>query len=281
MGDALFHGEKVTSVLPHGPTGAGEFVCERDGGNVVATSFFELQCPGTQAVWRVESFGMTEHGSGAVDEEHSQVSVAAFGDATEAAGQSAGMFPWSQADVACEVTTRAKALHITDESEEGGGGQKTDTGDGAQTSDDGVVFGECFELTFGVTDAPFDVTNLGTRLPKCVAQGERHSGLGIFDQRVDGGHEVPGTGGNDDTEFAQDAASGVDAGGTLGDVCGSVSMKGGQDMLVDRLDGNGMDVFVAVGFEQGFGIGTIRFVSGDVGAHGVRGQEDDLVSEAL
>lgn len=42
-----------------------------------------------------------------------------------------------------------------------------------------------------------------------------------------------------------------------------------------------MDVLVAVGLEQRLGVGLVGLVPSDVGTHGMRGQQDDVVAEGL
>ena len=48
-------------------------------------------------------------------------------------------------------------------------------------------------------------------------------------------------------------------------------------LLFDRLDGNGPDIFIAIGFEQRLGISAIRLAALDVGSDRVRRQEYDVV----
>ena len=58
-------------------------------------------------------------------------------------------------------------------------------------------------------------------------------------------------------------------------------MDGTQDVLGDRLHGDGSDVGVAVGLEDALGVRAVRLVPGDVGSDLVRREEHDLVAEAL
>jgi hypothetical protein len=87
------------------------------------------------------------------------------------------------------------------------------------------------------------------------------------------------TGGDGDTEFTEDAASGIDACGAVGEVGGAETMKGGEGVLAKRLDRNRLDIFVAKRFEQTFSVGTIGFVTNDVGMDGVGWEKDDGVAE--
>ena len=133
---------------------------------------------------------------------------------------------------------------------------------------------------FEITDAGLKRADLGTSLVESGTQRVGDRALGILDQSADARDDLSRADGDDEAEFAQKAARGVDPRGALGQVGGAVAVEGCEDMLVDGFDGNGMDVLVAVGFEQPLGVGAIGFVATDVAAHDVRGQEDDIVSEA-
>jgi hypothetical protein len=58
-------------------------------------------------------------------------------------------------------------------------------------------------------------------------------------------------------------------------------MERGEGLLGDGLDRDGVDLFVAVGFEHALGVGAVGLVPADVGAHRVRGKQDGGVSEGL
>ena len=52
-------------------------------------------------------------------------------------------------------------------------------------------------------------------------------------------------------------------------------------MLIDGFHRDGQDVFVSEGFEDGFGIRAVGFVSGDVGADSVGREQDDVVAHSI
>ena len=54
-----------------------------------------------------------------------------------------------------------------------------------------------------------------------------------------------------------------------------------EHVLGNGLHGDGVDVGVAEGLEDTFGIGAVRLVPGDLGSDLVRGQKNDPVSHFL
>ena len=58
-------------------------------------------------------------------------------------------------------------------------------------------------------------------------------------------------------------------------------MEGGEALLVVRLDGDGLDVFVAEGFKESFGIGFVGLVPVPVPANTMRRKQDHRVTQAL
>ena len=58
-------------------------------------------------------------------------------------------------------------------------------------------------------------------------------------------------------------------------------MEGGEDVLIDGFDGDGVDVVVSKRFEEGFGVGSVGLVALDVGTDGVGREKNDGVTEAL
>jgi hypothetical protein len=113
---------KTFSFGPSGPDDTGDFISEGDGGFVVPAGLFDTKRPGSEAIRRLESFGVTDNGSGSVDEEHSQVTVAVLGDFSEAAMGAAGAFSGSEAEVAGEMACGGKTMNATDKSDECGSG---------------------------------------------------------------------------------------------------------------------------------------------------------------
>ena len=58
-------------------------------------------------------------------------------------------------------------------------------------------------------------------------------------------------------------------------------MEAGEGLLVKGLEWDRRDLFVAVGFEQGGGVGAVGFVAQDVAAGVMRRQQQDAMAEAL
>jgi len=52
-------------------------------------------------------------------------------------------------------------------------------------------------------------------------------------------------------------------------------------VLIDGFHRDGQDVFVSEGFEDGFGIRAVGFVSGDVGSDSVGREQDDVVAHSI
>ena len=111
-------GIEIRTVMLGGPQASGGLVSEGDGRLVVADAFGQGQRPGAEAVERLlfllRQLGTAQHGAGAVDEQHAQVDVAAFGHATETSDMAAGVFARGEAQrtgevaagLTCEKTVR-------------------------------------------------------------------------------------------------------------------------------------------------------------------------------
>jgi hypothetical protein len=112
--EELIYRDKGTSVFPDCPGNAGHFVGQGSSGFVMAASVLNVKSPGTKTVMVRQFLSATEYGSSAVDEEHAQIAVSPFGDATNFSSRAAGMFPGREAEIRGEVTTGRKALDITD-----------------------------------------------------------------------------------------------------------------------------------------------------------------------
>jgi hypothetical protein len=106
----------VTAAPPHGPGDASELVGQSDRSLVVPTPSLELQSPGTKAIVLLGLLGVAQHRAGTVDQQHAEVGVAAFGDATETLAQAARVFAGCQPKVAREMSARGKARHVAHES---------------------------------------------------------------------------------------------------------------------------------------------------------------------
>src|SRR6266704_471848 len=65
-------------------------------------------------------------------------------------------------------------LGSPEDGNQGGGGEETDAGDGAQAGDGGSLVGECLELVLDDTDAAFDVADLGAGDRKSTRLNSSH-----------------------------------------------------------------------------------------------------------
>ncbi len=152
------------SASPNGPNDASELVSKSHGGFVVATSLLEVEYPGAKSI------GLSVFGSGpqnstcAVSEEGPEVDVALFADTSEPSGGSGGTFSRSEAQEASEMSTRAEALDVSDESDESSGGQDTETGDGEQSLDGGVLFSKDAQVLLSTLHERLEAYDLITGL---------------------------------------------------------------------------------------------------------------------
>ena len=71
--------------FPNGPGDSSEFVGESDGGLVVSSYALTFECPRSESIRVIDVFGSPEDGSGAVNEEHTEIGIASLGDTAEMA----------------------------------------------------------------------------------------------------------------------------------------------------------------------------------------------------
>jgi hypothetical protein len=257
---------------PGGPSDAGEFVGEGDGGDVVTATALEFEGPAAEAIRARVALGMAEDGASAVSEEHAEVDVPALADMAEVAHRTGGVFTGSEAEVAGEVASGGEATGVADEGNESGSGEGTDPGDGPETRDIGELMAEGVEGAFGKMDAVVELLDV---VADGGEDGMKNGGdlrfVGV-DRLVNGGDNETGPEGDDDTELTQETADGVDACGAGGEPTGAETVEGGEGLLVDGLDGDRVDVFVAGGLEEGLGIGAVGLVALAIAGYVVRGE---------
>jgi len=246
----------------------------------VAALTLTLESPGLETIGTLSPLRRPENRACAVDEKHPKVRIAALGDGTEPTDKSARVLPGSEPEEAREVATGGEAVDVADKGHESGGGEEADAGDRAQTPDDGILRCEGFDLVNDVADAGVEVEDFSGGFTESRPQGGRDRALRIFDERPHGRDDPRGTLGDEDAYLPKNSASGIDAGGAIGDIGGAVAVKRGHDLLVDGFDGHGMDVFVAEGFEKSFRICAIGLVTHGVGADGMWREQNDRVTEA-
>ena len=181
-----------------------------------------------------------------------------------------GVFPRSKAQIAGEMSGGGETFDVTDKSDEGGGGEEADTGDGAQKLDQGVVIGEGLELALDVENTGFEMRDFVGGVRENGVEGFGDAGILELYERTNLWYDEAGAGGDGDPELAEDAAGGVDTGSPIGAQGGTETMESGEGVLVWRLDGDGPDVAVTEGFEDALGVRAVGFVTENVGTNGVR-----------
>src|SRR5260221_14666271 len=115
--------DRVVGLLssPDGPHDPGELVGQGHGGFVVDVCGADSGRPLTESVLVVA--GAEQDGAGAVDEQRSEVTVSAFGDASEVTLEATGVLARGEAEVAGEVPARGKAPGVDNEGDERSRGQ--------------------------------------------------------------------------------------------------------------------------------------------------------------
>jgi hypothetical protein len=175
----------------------------------------------------------------------------------------------------------AEAVDVADEGDESGGSQDSDAGDGEQSLDGGDLSSESANLVVGIVHERLEAMDLLTSLVQGMPQSHRDLRIGVFDQGANVGDDVFGSERDKDTELAEDASDGVDVGGTGSEPSGAKPVQGGEGLLLDGFDGDGVDILVAKGLEKAFGVGTVGLVAMNVGPDVLRGKKNDVVSEVL
>ena len=81
----LLYGLEYAVSFPNGPRDSSELVCESDGRLVVPTCALTFESPGSKSIRMIDVLCSPEDGSGAMNEEHSEIGIAPFGDTAEVA----------------------------------------------------------------------------------------------------------------------------------------------------------------------------------------------------
>ena len=111
---------------------------------------------------------------------------------------------------------------------------------------------------------------------------QQHRHAGRFDQqRANVRHDALCADRNEDAEFAQQATEGIEPRGSRREPGGSQAMQRGNGLMLDRLDGHGVNLLVSIRFEEPFRIGAVGFIASDVRPHVVRGQQPHGMPEWL
>ena len=192
---------------------AGQLVGERTGCLVVIGAALDGERPLAQAVDGFPSAhgdgGGTHHGARAVSEEHAQVAIAPFGDASEMASGTRGMLLRRQAEPGGEVSSVAEVA-------DGAGGcrhhrrrgQQADPGDRQQRSARGRLSRQCGQFALELRDAYFEQTDFFDQQGHCAAEECRYRCMRIGKHTADLFDAEATALRNDDPELAAEARAG-------------------------------------------------------------------------
>src|SRR5215510_15238704 len=106
------------TVPPHGPHDSRHLVGQSNGRPIVASQPFDLESPGTQPIEVLAPFGRPENGARAVNEQGSEVDVAALADPPQQPHQSTGVLSRGQTEVAGEASRGRKPPYATHEGDQ-------------------------------------------------------------------------------------------------------------------------------------------------------------------
>jgi hypothetical protein len=149
--------------LVHGPSrkegveDAGQAAGERDDGDLLAAAGRDAKRPASQGVGRGRA--APRDGDGGLNQEPPHAGVAGLGDVATALGLARAALAGHEAKVRLDLVGVPEALDIIDGGDEGGGGDRADAGDGAQTLDARIVGGEVLDGLVGVRELGVEVTH--------------------------------------------------------------------------------------------------------------------------
>ena len=152
-GGGLRTGLERLSELPNGPDDAGHFVGHGNGGLVVTAAALDIESPEAETVGIGFGLCSPQHGARTVDEQHSEIDVAARADSAQLPPSAAGMFAGCQTQIAGEVTTGGEARDIADETDQSRGGQQANAGDRAKPFNDGSLGGQRVQMLLDGLDS--------------------------------------------------------------------------------------------------------------------------------
>src|SRR5690606_7114517 len=197
---------EVSLLCCRGPGESGELVGERDSGLVVAETLRGCERPGPDGVGLALLRRGGEHSTGAVDQQHAQVDVAALGDCAEtpcAAGRSLAR---RQPEVAGEVPPAGKPAQVADEAGDRGRREQADAGDRAQALHQGILFAQRLEPPFGLGDSPLEFADLAHEFEGSKAQRLSERAVGVAGQLERARDESRRAGRDRDALLAQQSA---------------------------------------------------------------------------
>ena len=124
------------------------------------------------------------------------------------------------------------------------------------------------------------ISNLIAGRPEGRAQQHGHR-CRLRDQRTDLGDDVLRADRDKDAEFAQQAAEGIQPPGTRREPGGTQAVQRRDGLLLNRFDGNRLNLFVPIGFEEPLRVGAVGLIAPHIRAHVMRGQQPYRVTEGL
>lgn len=156
-------------------------------------------------------------------------------------------------------------MDVAEARHESGGGQEADAGNGAEPRDESALSRQGFQLPFGVADADLELSDPVGCFRQRDTERVGHPAIGVRDEGVDVAHDVVRADRDREADHVQQAPDGVDAGRACGNPGRPHPMEAGDGVLLDRLDGDGPDVLIAVGFEDRLRVVSVDLVAKDVG----------------
>jgi hypothetical protein len=251
-------------VIPDGPRDAGELVGQSDRGPIRVGFSGLLEGPGLELgdglACHLGAARGEKGGAGAVNEEHANVGVALFADASESLAPSGGVLARGEPEPAGDLAAALEGMDVGDGGVEGGGREDSDPGDLEQRLDDGLLPGQLVKLGFHRFGASLEVPHLLEERQDGPAHAGRQTDLVILEEGVEVTQESLRSRGHGDAELPEERAHGIDPGGPGGHPLGTDPVERDQGLLVLTLDGDGVDPGAAVGLEEGLTIGSIGLV---------------------
>ena len=206
-------------VPPNAPGDASDAVGEGDGGGVVAPCLGGADGPGLKAIGLRDSVSGEESGASPVDEEHTEVAVAPFGDGSETPGSSCGGLAGCEAKEGGEGPTGGKAANVSDGGNEGGGREDADARYGHEEADGRDEWSEALELVLEIVGPGLEVLDLEEGLMEGVP--EIGGQTLVVESTVCVCQECARALGQGLAEFPQEAPDGIDASCSAAEIPGA------------------------------------------------------------
>jgi len=155
---------------------------------------------------------------------------------------------------------------------------KTDPGDRHQALDGRHVTAEIAQALLDETDAVLELVDLGTKRLEDRVQDPRQL-TRLHENAGDLRKHVPSSNRDGDSELAQQTAHEIDPCRPRRQPRGARPVQAGQGLLGLGLDGDRVEILIAVGFEEALRVSAVRLVTEHVRAHGVRRQQDRTMTQ--